>query len=395
MHQALGSLQSPFGSIMPPPMKYLSPLALLALSGVACSNVLGLDELEFERPDAGTPAANPLDSASGGQSGRGGEDFVLTTGSTEGDDGASSRPAFADSFPSIWPEGTLFAFEADAEEPYYFAYEPLAHRLTVSKIVSGDDVIAALPWAEDQTWTHLRVVPSDSGPILIGYDVGSGILERASNFTSSGSFSVERLAGNLHTVLIVVAHPEGDMLFGYDGATGFYRGVPATSTDEVTVRQGEIDPGWTHIAQLGGSSEASLMFYDESSGRYEVYRLPSATESDFARIEIEFSFDGEFLPKWVPVAPPSFDPSAMGADTMYFYDLEGGEFGTGTISSSSGLGGGLGQVAIDSSEARFLRRDLTWIQTTKVAGEGAVFSFDGRVLDATSLKYLVNESIIR
>src|SRR5690606_16685504 len=131
------------------------------------------------------------------------DDPYLTTSESRDDDVPWGT---IEGFPMQWPAGTLFAWEAEAgDAPYYFAYTPSTHRLTSHRLTTGEALIGRQSWVLDIEWTHLMVLPDEvNGPVVIGYDSRTGILERASKFRADGSFETNRQSGNIHTHLLLL-----------------------------------------------------------------------------------------------------------------------------------------------------------------------------------------------
>ncbi|HXS18798.1 MAG TPA: hypothetical protein VN764_16480, partial [Polyangiaceae bacterium] len=282
------------------------------------------------------------------------------------------REAASDSFPSSWPEGTLFAVEqGSGVAPYYFAYEPTEHRLTVLQLSEGDDLIAQATWAVDQTWTHLVALSSSNGPVLIGYDGGSGIVERAFGFQRDGRFQVIRNAGNQHSHLFVWFTDQGRVLFGYDQESGFYRGVPATSEDNVPVLQGTIASGWSRVVTLRHADEAALLFHTPATGQFALFR---PTEGALEHIS-----DGQTTAGLIGFTWP-------GESRLALYDASLGDVEWVTFAQGddgvAGAGGMDGLVTESTGElAWYLRRNLSWIGPFTFRGGQGILSFDGDVLD--------------
>lgn len=343
----------------------LQPLSLVLLLGgvgFGCSNWLGLEGLTFEAGSGGAPSLG-----TGGQSSDDG------SGGAEDVDLDPYKPPLKvalDSFPSTWPTGTLFAVEqGNTEDPHYFAYDPAEHRLSVLQLVRGEDFIASSTWAADQTWTHLVALSSSAGPVLIGYDSFHGIVERVHGFQEDGSFEATRSAGNQHTHLLVWPLDEGHLLFGYDQNTGFYRGIPATSEQDVAVMQGTIDAGWITVDAMHHEGAPALLFHRPDTGEFALYQ---ATADGLSLIG-EGQTEAEHLAfAW-----------AYGS-TLALYNAGLGEVDWLTIEDGAGgAGGAAGHYSLEASavDLGYLRRALTWVGTFELEIGAAVLSFDDEVLD--------------
>lgn len=349
---------------------------------MACSDILGLGELKFEEPAA--PEPPPESTASGGNQ-------ATSTTSAHDDPGPkaeeedSSVGVVSDSFPSTWSTSTLFAVEPMVvQNPYYFGYEPERHELSILRLTEGDDRIATATWASDVTWTHLAVVHSEDGPVLIGYESATGIVERASGFDDSGDFRVERSAGNQHTHLMVFPWQSQQVLFGYDARTGFYRGIPGTDADRVQVFQGYVEVGWSAVVAMQLDERAGLMFHDAASGRYAFYRLEESGS------DLDRSVEGE-----VVTERGIFAWSETGGSHFALYERSGGLTQWVRLGETSGYGGDGPSPLLIEDFSWYLRRGLTWMTTLDLQAGQAVLSFDGHVLDLNFPFTGEGENIVR
>jgi hypothetical protein len=355
-----------------PKMIPRSPLLLLLLGLMGCSGLLGLDDLSFEEgSDAQTGGAS-----SGGRAneplGTGGE-IEVASGTSETYVEPDELPSVIDDFPSEWPSDARFAVEpGGTAETYYFAYEPTEHRLSTFRLSVGPDLVDEHEWATDLEWSHFLALNSSQGPVVIGYDQETGILERVSNFDSSEPLAIVRSAGNIHSHLLYVSGQAGDnRLFGYDSSTGFYRAIPATTADTGQVLQGEIATGWSDVIVVTYESAQTVLFCDRVSGRFSVYGLP--TEG----AEIELLFEGQGTQSRSLFSLPSTFESQLAG-----YSSADGSADSWTLASGMGMGGQPGVLEPDDVDTWFLRRDLSWIEAVMVESQLAIFSFDGQVLDA-------------
>lgn len=364
-------------------VKPQSSSLVLLLGGVVlgCSNWLGLDDLSFQAaPGSGGNAA----SGTGGAVGIDTDDLIpdekpqLTP--------EEEQEIVSDSFPSTWPEETLFAVEPTTwPDPYYFAYEPSQHRLTVLRLVEGEDRVATATWAGDQTWNQLVAVSSSTGPVLVGYDGRHGIVERAYGFKPDGSFEVTRSSGNQHTHLIRwdLDSAGAQVLFGYDGDTGFYRGVPATSEDDAPVIQGTIAAGWSSVVGVRFEDEPALLFYSSESGDFALYGL---AQQGLEQVSAGNWLSGLGVFTWPGQSNWALYDASLGkVDWVVVFDTEVGMGGS--------EGEGAGSLATQWESTWYLRRNLNWIDPLHTAWGGAVLSFDGEVLDFVFVE--TDQNIIR
>jgi len=344
-----------------------------------------LEELSFEGGTGGSAVA-PMGTGGGeGPYVTPGDGDLEDTDTAERPDDGLTIEALSDSFPSTWPKDTLFAVEqGNAVDPYYFAYEPSQHRLSVLQLVEGEDLIYASPWAPDRVWTHLAAVSSSTGPVLVGYDATSGIVEYAHGFGEDGTFEVTRSAGNHHTQLLVWPLDEWRLLFGYDKTTGFYRGVGATSEDDAPVLQGTIEAGWSAVTAIRYGEEPALLFRSPDSGQFALYR-PTADG-------IELMGQGAFGPKLDVITWPALP-------TLAVYEPGTGEVELGSLEEGAGGAGGAGGHFVTSwfndGHLRYLRRELTWIGSFELPPSAAVLSFDEEVLSLNFPLLAEEEHILR
>lgn len=352
--------------------------------------MLGLDGLKFENPETEVPPAT------GGATNTTTGSTNTTTGSSDTDEGDTSLPlstgtpevsdedliyGLIDDFPALWPADTLFAFEPEAgESPYYFAYIPSEHTLATYQLGAGRDLMGKRSWAPDISWTHLVVLPSELGPVVIGYDALTGILERASAFKADGSFTSRRESGNLHTHLMLVLLENTRVLFGYDSTSGFYRAVPATPEDEITVRSGEVLPGWTDVAFVRYEDEPTVAFYSSATGEFAFYHFPDGAT------EIALVKEGTLPSEGALVGMPTAFSTFIGV-----YGASGGDFDLWS-QFESGFGGAAGVPEIDG---RDLRRGLSLISALTLHEQLAIFSFGDGVLAVNFPLWSKEESIIR
>lgn len=336
----------------------------LVLGAVGCSNMLGLDGLKFE--DRAIPGASGGHANEAGTGGAKGYDIPGPTTSEPRDDDLPWSPI--EGFPMQWPTGTLVAWEPESgEAPYYFAYTPSAHRLTSHQLRTGEDRIGQHSWAPDIEWTHLVVLPDElNGPVVIGYDSRTGILERASKFRADGSFETKRQSGNIHTHLLLVPLGHARLIFGYDSNSGFYRAVPATPDDKTKVRSGVIGAGWFEVVSFYYQEEATVALYDVETGEFEFYQFPEDTDTMVLVKQGSLAADASL------VNMPSAYPDQLGlyysnSGALHLWDL-----------SDIGAGGASGSAVVEPTD---LRRGLSAITAFSLAGELAISSFDGQVLD--------------
>lgn len=204
----------------------------VALS-TGCADWLGLSELSFEEP----APAESADPEGGAGAGGAAPELVLP------EEEAAATPQESldfDDFAASWPAGALAAFESAQSSALYWVYDPGERRLSTYRLRQGDDLVGARPWATDLLWTHVEYARGPDGPMLIGYDASSGLLERLTNFSPNGGFEVERSAGNRHSHFLVGSWKGEAVLVGYQQETGFYRVVPAHAKGSRPVLQGNL-----------------------------------------------------------------------------------------------------------------------------------------------------------
>jgi len=360
-------------------MRTLPAVVVIGLCVGGCAKMLGLDGLKFE--------TEPSEAVAGSGGAEAIEPTSDSDGESDGTGAGDSEVALLqwDSLPSSWPSGTLLAFDPSGENhPNYFAYEPQSHQLSVLRLTDGDDLVSRSSWAEDLSWTHLVVLPSQNGPLVIGYDQHSGILERAFDFKADGSFSVRRAAGNIHSHLLYVPLNAGNLLFGYDRVTGFYRGIPATTDDDVSVMQGEIEAGWSSVVFLRYENVPSVLFYDELSGRFSLYEVSDQSPG------LTFSFDGVAPPGQMVVGGPS-----QTEGLVFLYENIGGLTMLTNPMRPLGQGGESGSLEPAALASWHQRRGLVWMTSVEIDDNVAIFTFDGGVLDGV-LSYLsTGDEIVR
>ncbi len=372
----------------------LHRLVLLLLLPLGCADVLGLDGLTYESAEPETVAAS---GGTSGEEASGGTGAGLNAGIETGNLGdplPTDKSAIMDDFPATWPEGTLFAFEPGVSEPYYFAYEPEAHRLSVLKVREGDDLITRTLWAEDLTWTQLVVVSSEAGPVLRGYDP-VGLVERVSAFDEQGGFSIHsRQAANPSYSHLTCIHLEvGPMLFAYDENSGNYRGVPALSEQSFPIVRGQLQAGRSKVTQMIWEGDPAVAFLDQESGTFEVFRIPTeelVADAPQVGIELQRVADGSLAPGEQLVGF-----YWEGEDELFVYGPDSGESHLADWTSSLGAGGAAAAFEINEQYEYVLRRDLEWIETIPLDGGWAIGSFGGTVLEVEFIANIKNEDVVR
>lgn len=234
----------------------------------ACSDMLGLEGLNFEEPEDSTTSTDLSGTNLGGGTGLG--------------DSLTARPEPYRDFPAEWEPDSILASAPLDVGSAYSNYSPTTGKLSrfVTRPTEPDfegDHLAP------KNWSHIVLVPlpeaeqSENGDTeelsapwdevgILGYDTETGLFEY---FTAP--FSAEELSGSVHSgspgwTEFVLLWAEGDhepSILAYnrpDGRVRVGRAIPQMTQGEVTSH--EWSTGWDELVRWTHGEESGVLKLD-------------------------------------------------------------------------------------------------------------------------------------
>lgn len=331
-----------------------SLFALLFIPLCACSNVLGLDDLQFEEP----PALN-LSTSVGGHAAQNGGGGALGTG---GDIIFSSGGHAPEEFPAVWPQNVVITSMVDGDEnSAYWFYDPREERLhSLRYDLSGPDQKGESPWPG--AWTHLLAFERSGEDVVMGYDADLGfVAEVQSQNASSDLLFLASDVGTAGRDLVLAVPLSGEIFtLAYTAESGSYRLFSTDNESEVSLCNGELAPGWTHAVAFTLSGVDGVLLMNEGSGELLFNSLLPCGEGSMSDIvlgyttapRIVFSFPGE------------------GSDQLFLYFSDGEILHYEVALNEDGI---VQAALVDSG---LFRANLTDIAPLRAEGEPAALTYD-------------------
>jgi hypothetical protein len=295
-------------------------LAGWGLISLGCNQVLGLDGLTFEDPDA-DPEAAPADA--------GGDSEPLLSAS--GDDVITAVDE--QTYPALLGAKKHVVGRPDTlgDSPYV-VYDPSSghvegHRVDVT--LNRYEIVSS--WAWERDWSFVYQVPRTEGSTLVGYDAALGLAEHVPVDDDGGKQQAgERLAGTPGwTHLVPVETREGWQVLAYSQNGGHYRFGRALIEDQEgsEVRTGTWAETWTLLVPHPLEQGAAVLKYDADTGAIELEQLSGSAE------DIGSRWRGRLGAGWTSmVAFPNGDQVLL-----LLYEADRGHVLTGTLSVADGL----------------------------------------------------------
>jgi hypothetical protein len=322
-----------------------------------CTNVLGLDDLEFEDPQASPASAGGSATQSGG-SGSG--------GSTQGSGGGiviSAGGQLPAEYPAVWPQDVVITSLVDADENsaywFYDPHEESLHFFRYSSVESDQQGQQAWPGA----WTHLLAFEQAGADVILGYDNDLGFMAEVQSENAGDLSFLSSDVGTAGRDLLLSVPLSGETFtFAYTTDSGSYRLFSTDSESETSLCTGELRAGWTHVVALSLSGVDGVLFMNGESGEFQFNSLLPCGEG--AAIDVVLNHTT------VPRIIFSFPQGQADQLFLYFRD---GEILVYDLALNDD----------DSVQATFLdsgyfRADLTSITPLRAAGEPAALTYDAR-----------------
>lgn len=354
-----------------------SYFALLLTPLCGCSNVLGLDDLEFEEPQALTSPT----STGGSDPGSGGSGGAVDAQGSGGEIVISAGGQLPEEYPAIWPQDVIVTSLVDDDEnSAYWFYDP--HQETLHSFrysLEEPDLQAQQAWTG--AWTHLLAFERAGEDALTGYDAELGFMAEAES-TASGefSFSASDVGTAGRDLLLSVPLSDEAFTFAYTSESGSYRLFSTDSESETSLCMGELRAGWTQAIPFSLSEIDGILFMNEESGEFQFNSLLPCGEGAAIDIVLEHASVPRIIFSF-PQAP---------SDQLFLYFSDGEILVYDLVLSDDGT---VRTALLDSG---YFRGDLTSITPLRAAGEPAALTYDARtgVAQVHSLVEPIDKSVV-
>lgn len=327
-----------------------SILSLAVGATLGCADLLGLDEMSFEkRLEEEEPPATEVPPEE--------DDQVVSLG------GARSGPdpvAVDSDFPRIVPAGVQFVSSPRVEsQSRYWIYDPGARTIESLVLVSdGPDSNGTQSWNSLAPFTHLTVAPLGELDAVFGYDQKSGALSLVSDVDGMGEPTL--LTEDVGSVGrdVVLSFPLGEsyLVLSATSQDGHYRYFNPDPETELDVVSGNWEAGFTSVVPFSYGGDEGVLRLDPMRGVLAFDRLAQYGQPLENVFETLAPGDAEILVSFF----------AEGSWRLALYEPTTGEIDVGDFSSA-------GEGAVyHSVETNSFREGLTSL--TVVYSQGAPFA---------------------